>query len=154
MKSKITLTLFALLALGTSARSQSYSIDWSSLNGGGGGTSVGGPFSLSGTIGQPDAGPSSVTGGNYSLTGGFWSLFAVQTTGAPRLTIAFNAQRTMATVSWPSPSTGFVLEQNSDLNTPNWVTVPASAVSDNGTVKSTIATSSVGVRYYRLMKPR
>ena len=38
---------------------------------GGGGTSTGGSFSLSGTVGQHDAAPPS-TGGTFALTGGFW----------------------------------------------------------------------------------
>ena len=37
---------------------------------GGGGTSTGGVYSVSGTIGQPDAGL--LTGGSYTLAGGFW----------------------------------------------------------------------------------
>ncbi len=39
---------------------------------GGGGTSSGGNFALSGTIGQADAG-GPLHGGDYALTGGFWS---------------------------------------------------------------------------------
>jgi hypothetical protein len=38
---------------------------------GGGGQSSGGPYVLTGTIGQPDAAYSD--GGNYELLGGFWS---------------------------------------------------------------------------------
>jgi len=38
---------------------------------GGGGTSLGGPYALSGTVGQPDAGL--LSGGTYTLDGGFWS---------------------------------------------------------------------------------
>ncbi len=56
--------LFTAAAFG-----QSYSIDWHAIDGGGG-TSTGGVFSVSGTIGQPDAGM--MSGGNYSLAGGFW----------------------------------------------------------------------------------
>ncbi len=37
----------------------------------GGGTSVGGPFSLTGTIGQADAGV--VSADNFVLSGGFWA---------------------------------------------------------------------------------
>ncbi len=115
MKSTLHKTLFltaAFFAAGlTAARSQSYSIDWYKVSGGGG-TSTGGVYSVSGTIGQPDAG-SAMSGGEYSLTGGFWSLYAVQTPGAPLLTITYSANQ--AIVSWPSPSTGFVLEQNSNL---------------------------------------
>ena len=40
------------------------------IDGGGVMRSTGGDLELSGTIGQPDAG--SMTGGGFSLTGGFW----------------------------------------------------------------------------------
>lgn len=46
-------------------------ITWFTIDGGGG-TSTGGTFELTGTIGQPDAG-GPMTGGTYSLTGGFWA---------------------------------------------------------------------------------
>jgi hypothetical protein len=40
---------------------------------GGGGSSSGGAFAISGTIGQPDAEPlHPATGGVFALTGGFW----------------------------------------------------------------------------------
>lgn len=48
-------------------------VDWFTVDGGGG-TSSGGGFELSGTIGQPDATPAStLTGGGLQLTGGFWA---------------------------------------------------------------------------------
>ena len=46
-----------------------YEISWSTIDGGGG-RSSGGPYTLVGTIGQPDAAWSS--GGDYELLGGFW----------------------------------------------------------------------------------
>ncbi|HUS74202.1 MAG TPA: hypothetical protein VMY06_14170 [Sedimentisphaerales bacterium] len=46
-----------------------YELSWSTIDGGGG-RSSGGPYVLTGTIGQPDAAWSS--GGNYELLGGFW----------------------------------------------------------------------------------
>lgn len=73
MKRSIAI-LSALVTLSAYAQ---YSIDWYTIDGGGG-TSTGGLYSISGTIGQPDAGET-MTGGTYSLTGGFWSLVAVQT---------------------------------------------------------------------------
>src|SRR5213083_183176 len=91
-------------------QAQSYSIDWFTIDGGGG-TSTGGVYQVSGTVGQPDAG--AMSGGNYSLTGGFWSLFAVQTPGGPLLSITLTTTNT-ALVSWPSPSTGFSLQQNTN----------------------------------------
>jgi hypothetical protein len=47
-----------------------YSIDWYTIDGGGAMNSSGGSYSLSGSIGQPDAG--SLSGGSYTLNGGFW----------------------------------------------------------------------------------
>ena len=55
--------------LTTSSRAQQYSIDWHTIDGGGG-ASTGGVYSVSGTIGQPDAG-GPLTGGSFSLIGGF-----------------------------------------------------------------------------------
>ena len=46
-----------------------YSINWETLDGGGG-TAAGGDFQLSYTLGQSDAGER--TGGNYRLLSGFW----------------------------------------------------------------------------------
>ena len=46
-----------------------YQIAWHTIDGGGG-TSSGGPYVLTGTIGQPDADWAS--GGKYELLGGFW----------------------------------------------------------------------------------
>ncbi len=39
----------------------------------GGGLSSGGEFSLTGTIGQPDANQQIATGGGFALSGGFWA---------------------------------------------------------------------------------
>lgn len=47
-----------------------FSIPWWTVDSGGGG-SQGGPYGINGGIGQPDATVSS--GGNYTLSGGFWS---------------------------------------------------------------------------------
>ncbi len=44
-------------------------LSWNTIDGGGG-VSTGGPFKLSGTIGQHDAGV--MTGGGYEIAGGFW----------------------------------------------------------------------------------
>ena len=47
-----------------------YTLDWSTIDGGGG-TSSSGSLAVSGTLGQPDA--AIATGGTYTLSGGFWS---------------------------------------------------------------------------------
>jgi len=63
---------WALAFLVTSLASVAYGIDltWYTIDGGGT-TSGGGQFQLSGTIGQPDAGV--LVGGGFELSGGFWS---------------------------------------------------------------------------------
>lgn len=140
--------LFAATSL-LSASGQGYSINWYAI-GGGGGTSTNSEYSLTGTIGQPFAG-GPLTDGNYTLTGGFWSLFAVQTPGAPLLNIQLVSPNAIM-VSWPSPSTGFVLQQNGDLGTTNWVAVTNSVVLTNG-LNSVIVSPQMGNQYYRLVSP-
>jgi hypothetical protein len=48
-----------------------FQIDWFTVDGGGAMNTTAGALSLSGTAGQPEAGMS-MTGGDFSLTGGFW----------------------------------------------------------------------------------
>ena len=147
---KSLLVLVALLTAGLRlASAQSFSIDWFTVDGGGG-TSTGGVFTVSGTIGQPDAG-GPMTGGNFSLTGGFWALYALQSPGAPVLSIKLTTTNT-AMVYWLSPSTGYNLQVNTNLATANWVT-PAESVTDNGTLKYIIVNPPSGRRFYRLKSP-
>ncbi len=137
--------LFWLSVSGTHAQTD-FSIDWSAIDAGGG-TSTGGVYSVSGTIGQPDA-SGAVAGGNYSLSGGFWSLYAVQTPGAPVLSIQLTSTNT-AIVYWPSPSADFNLEVNTNLATTNWVT-NSQSVTDNGTIRYILVSPPTGNRFYRL----
>jgi hypothetical protein len=144
---KKVILLFSLLIPAISF-AQSYSIDWSTIDGGGG-TSTNGQFSLSGTIGQPDAG--AMSGGDFMLVGGYWSLIAaVQTSGAPLLSIRVTAPNTVV-VSWPSSSTGFVLQTNNNLATTNWNNYDGT-VGDNGTVKSVTNSPPAGNLFFRLKK--
>ncbi len=53
----------------TGAAAGGFDLTWSTVDGGGG-TSIGGDFVLSGTVGQPDAGD--LVGGDFTLRGGFW----------------------------------------------------------------------------------
>lgn len=151
MNKNLWRTFFGLWLLVSASPAQAqFKIDWHSIDGGGG-TSSGGSFSLNGTIGQPDASAQPMTGGTFSITGGFWSLFAVQTPGAPLLTIQ-RLSATSARIVWSSPSTGYRLQEISDLNSTNWVNAPQ-AVSDNGTNKFITVNPSAGRRFYRLIKP-
>ena len=69
--SRLTLLLAILAVIGVtfSQSAGDYILDWSTIDGGGG-QSSGGPYKLTGTIGQPDAGYSAA--GGYELLGGFW----------------------------------------------------------------------------------
>jgi hypothetical protein len=69
----LTLLVILFPVFSLPAQAQSYAIPWWTVDGGGG-TSSGGGYILSGTIGQPDAGV--ISGGDYNLTGGFWSFEA------------------------------------------------------------------------------
>ena len=104
----------AALLLPAGAMAQNYSINWYKIAGGGG-TSTGGGYTISGTVGQPDA-SGAMTGGNYSLTGGFWAIYAVQTPGAPLLSITYIGNK--AVVSWDPSVAGWTLQTNVNLATP------------------------------------
>jgi hypothetical protein len=106
-----------LLLAAVTVQAQSYSIDWYKVAGGGG-TSTGGVYAVSGTIGQPDA-SAPLTSGNYSVTGGYWSLInVVQMPGAPTLTITYVGNQ--AVISWPPSFTGFTLQTNTTLASGSW----------------------------------
>ena len=127
---------------------QQYSIDWYKIAGGGG-TSTGGVYSVSGTIGQHDAGVA-MTGGNYSLTGGFWALISVvQTPGAPTLYIAGSGNT--VTVYWQAVS-GWSLQQNSILTTPAGWSASSGVTTSNGTNYLNI-TPPTGNLFFRLSSP-
>ncbi len=151
MKVKCVLAgIVVVLLLGFRAGAQSYSIDWSVIPGGGG-VSSNGQFSLAGTIGQPAVG-SVMSGGNYSLTGGFWSLISVvQTAGAPFLTVTHSGNQVV--VSWPTPATAWTLQQNSNLaGGGGWAASAYSVSATNGT-SSIIITGPTGNLFFRLSQP-
>ena len=122
--------------------SAQFSIDWHTIDGGGG-TSTGGVYTLSGTIGQPDAG-TTMTNGNFSLTGGFWSLpTAIQTPGSPTLFIAPALTPGMVTISWTPNTPGFVLQSGDSLAPGGWVNAPSGATNP-------VTVPANGARFFRL----
>jgi hypothetical protein len=66
-------TFLVILTQAPTTQAQPYAIDWWTV-GGGGGNSAGGDFALSGTAGQ--SGTGRMSGGSYSLEGGFWASLA------------------------------------------------------------------------------
>lgn len=139
--------LFVLLPLW--AHCQSYAIDWFTIDGGGG-TSTGGVYSVSGTIGQADAGR--MTGASYALDGGFWGFVgAIQSVGAPLLSV--ERVGTTVRVFWSASNSGFVLDEASVLGGPpsSWNPV-ADAYSTNTTHISITISAPIGAKYFRLRK--
>ena len=137
--------LILLFAFCLRVSAQQYSIDWYKVAGGGG-TSTGGTFAVSGTIGQHDAG-GPMTGGNYSLTGGFWALISVvQTPGAPTLYISRSGNT--VTVFWLNVS-GWSLQQNANLATPASWSLSSGVMTSNGTNYLNL-NSPAGSLFFRL----
>jgi hypothetical protein len=119
MKALVTFSLLLLSA--TVASAQSYSVTSHTIAGGGG-TSSGGAYAVTGAIAQHDANAISI-GGTYIISGGFFAQYmALQQIGAPHLIIrgvGANVQ-----VVWGSNVPGWVLQSNStDLAPANWLDV-------------------------------
>jgi hypothetical protein len=140
--------LFACL-LPVLSQAQSYTINWYKVAGGGG-SSSNGQYSVSGTIGQPDA-SGAMTGGGYSVSGGFWSFISVTNSpGLPSLTITHVGNSVV--VSWPNTGS-YTLQQNSNLAaSAGWSTSGYIISASNGTNSITI-TQPTGNLFFRLVNP-
>ena len=116
---------------------------------GGGGTSSGGTYSLSGTIGQPDAG--TLSGGGFTLQGGFWAAVSeVVVPGTPELTVRLLSDGAVQ-ICWPSSATGFELQDALGVSPAAWL--PSTLmVADDGTTKCVTVPAPAGERFFRLAK--
>ena len=142
---KTILPCFLFVCSLTTTVAQSFSIDWHTIDGGGG-ASTGGGFTVNGTIGQPDGG-GPMAGGQDSVTGGYWALpIGVPTSGSPTLLI-LRATPGVATLSWSPATPGFVLQQSDNLTTSSWSNA-LSGAANPVTVPPTLPS-----KFYRLRKP-
>jgi hypothetical protein len=153
-RSPKTGSIIVLLALGLFGNSwhssaQGFSIGWYKIAGGGG-TSSNSQFSITGTIGQAEAG-GALTGGAFSVSGGFWTVSTIVSPGAPLLRIYLTSTNA-AVIAWPSPSTGYSLQVTTNLAAPVWI-APSETQIDDGTQKSIIVSPRTGNRFYRLTNP-
>lgn len=145
----IRLSMGVFLAAVFSATAQEAHVNWFSLDGGGGSGS-GGDYSVSATIGQLDAG--AMSGGDYAMQGGFWSILAVEPDVVPLLRIT-RADPTRVLILWPAPSPDWTLEESSNLgSSANWTPVGA-PVSVNGAENTVTQPVAPGGRFYRLRHP-
>ena len=144
----LDILLLAVIVFCVGACGQTYSIGWYRIAGGGG-TSSGGAYEITGTIGQEEAG-GPMAGGNYSLAGGFWAVIAVvQMPGAPVLYVSHSGG--MVEVSWRNVA-GWTLQQNNDVvNTGGWA-ASSGWTTTNGTNHLNIAMRA-GNLFFRLAGP-
>jgi hypothetical protein len=131
------------------AQTDDFAIDWFTIDGGGG-TSADDVYSVTGTIGQPDAG--GLSDDLYSVTGGFWAVpYETQTT--PSIPTRLSITRTGGKVilTWPEEATGYFLEQSLDYSrAKTWATMHSPVVLSNGLNVVTISNPSRRGAFFRL----
>ena len=141
------LAALALLAPGLGA--QNFSVDRHVIAGGGG-SSNNAQFSVSGTIGQFDAGI--FAGADFSVEGGFWNLeVPAQLPDGPVLLV----KQAGATVEvfWASSSSAFGLQETSSLgDASQWTNTAAAPSVINGQWVVRLPVQS-GMKFFRLRLP-
>jgi hypothetical protein len=147
MKTKMLFLTIAMLLDAAAVLAQNYKLHWFTMDAGGG-TGSGDKYIVGGTVGQPAAAKSSA--GNYTLSGGLWSILAaIQTTNAPLL--ALRRDRGDVIISWTDDGAGWVLETTPSLSAA-WLSAGLS-YRTNGTLIYVTETLPTGNRFYRLRKP-
>ncbi len=148
-----TLVILFLGLLGLATGRAQTGIDWFTMDAGGLPASSTN-YLVNDTLGQAEAGIS--TSANYRIVGGFWALEGMgPSTGGPippLLHIEF-ASATHVRVWWPSPSTGFGLQSNSDVAAPAAWASYLGGVSDDGVRRSALFPISSAPRFFRLRSP-
>lgn len=122
-----------------------YSIEWYTIDSGGG-TSTGGLYTVSGTLGQSDAGEEALSGSGFSLTGGFWAIYAIQTPGAPFLNIVVSGPDEV-TISWAPYDHEWILQEAPFLESASWTNSPSHSTNP------VVISVTQPMTFYRLKKP-
>jgi len=123
MKNLLTLILSrggvcSAVLLGATTQAQDFGIDWLTIDGGGG-VSAGSGYSITGTIGQPEA--ATMSRGRFTVRGGFWHLAS---DCAPLLRIEPGAPGFLV-LQWSPDCAGFILESTPTLASPAWTKEPS-----------------------------
>ncbi len=113
---------------------------------GGGGTSSGGNYQLTTTLGQPAR--LALGGGSFRLNTSISSLTVVQTPGAPLLDLKITGPSLV--LSWALPATEYRLQMNGDLAQTNaWMPVLQTPVTNQGIVSVSLPPPTRN-RFFRL----
>lgn len=124
----------------------SFSIDWFTIDGGGALMS-GGDFTLNGTTGQPDTGMATLVSGEQFLKAGFWAFDFSDVGGiTPTLQIQLGGLSEV-TLSWYPDTPGFLLQQSLTLMPDSWTTL--STIPGNPAVLPV----TTDRQFFRLIKP-
>jgi hypothetical protein len=110
MKTLLLLTLLAACA----AAQDTFSLAWSTIDGGGGRSTTPGGFTLAGSsVGQFEAGASGgAPAGEFSVASGFWS-FPWEPPPLPELSMSLTGGT--VTLTWPLPVLPVILESSGNL---------------------------------------
>jgi hypothetical protein len=98
--------------------------------------------------GRPD-----LVAANFTLPGTLSTVSVfLNTCVSTDINLAIVRTNSTVTVSWPLPSTGFVLESTTSLSLTNWQPAAESATTNNGRLEITTQVAQQE-RYFRLRKP-
>lgn len=146
MQAKLAILLFGLLlALRQPVCAQTDYLLGVVVIAGGGGETSGSGYSLSSTLGEWDAGPTSVAAG--SVSGGFWAMEEV-------LWLRIEKAGNSVLLTWPATNTGAHLQESSTLGgTPAaWGSVTQTPIQKDGQNQVTLPMTP-RTRFFRLFKP-
>lgn len=139
-----------MVYLAASLRAADFTLDWTTLDGGGEQLSAGGEFTLSVTVGQPDAGPSGA--GGFSLQSGFWAGITDEPGWTiPVLRIGWIAQQ--PAVIWPADATNWTLQATAALAPAGWSDVGAVPIATGGEFMVSIDSSEPRMKYRLSRQP-
>jgi hypothetical protein len=112
-------------------------------------TSSGEGFILTGSIGEPES--DLMTGGEFSLKGGFWAVVtAVQTPGSPRLSVELTEAGNVR-IAWPEEYENYKLQQSFTLQIGSWTQVTNAPSAINGRLEVQLVPSG-GQHFFRLQQ--
>ena len=147
MKSFLTPLLLGALSL-SGAALHAADVPWWTFTGGGG-LAQHGAVALGGAIGPIAPALAPATGGNYTLTGGFWAVLSnLPQPASPLLTIK-SLGNGNALLSWPVNVTGFILEYTTEPGSGVWQ-AEKGAVTDTATEHTVVVATAPPFRCFRL----